>query len=849
MADSVPYTSQNLTQTVSDERARQIEHGYTLTAIVYGGLALWLVLAGMYLLVYRGHPLSIDEISIFDSIESFVHHGTLARTIEFYRAPYVPPPGQPPVLQPLYEPLQIIISSPLYWLASRLPEIGQFHLVYLTNVIITALTALSLYIIALRLGFRLTVAWLGALTFGLATIALPYSRWLFREPLMGLFTLWAFYLAVAIQQKMQHGQRYYLLILPFIVAIVGMIFTKQVSVLLLPALVICLLPTRATLRRILPIAAALAAMIAVLVIVLLVLRPDFGDGRYSLERWLNPENYAWEYMLESTLGYLISPARSFWLYSPVLLLAFIGAVMLIRRGMWRLVAAVFFALLSTGAAYGALRLGTYWNGGWSWGPRYMLPLVGPFMLLVLPVLDRLVYPAYEASSAGRARTLTITRAAAGLLIAVSVGVQILALVIPYTDLYNELDQRQNQTGEAPAPGEDANALAWLSENWSWDESSIPYHLNHVRFDQLDTSWRFADAVWLPLLLVIALTGAGAVLAVRVLRGSGAKLPAGRLPTGAAAIAGGLVMVIAVSGVMLWSLRDDGRYVGSRQDVRTLISELNTAVQPDDVLFINGFEYMLQFMNWFKAGAYYAALPYPLREEYEPGEPSPTLDQLVSMLGEPTAQAVDWGAEAHDRVWLVMQSGIFTQSAMRPLEQYAALTLYPAHEITMSEEARAILFAAPPRDAVLAEAITLTPPPLFDERLHLISAEFPAGRTVDVGQLLPVTLNWVPADEIMVNYQVSVQLLNEDGELVMQRDSAPQGSFGLTMRWLPGETVIDRHAVLVPDDLPAGQYTLQIVLYDLETHERFSVRQGDLIPEESAAQITTVTINAPASSSS
>ncbi len=823
-------------QTVRRERvrptARPTEHGHTLSAVVYGGLALWLVLTGMYLLVYRGHPLSIDEISIFDSIESLVHHGTLARTIEFYRAPYVAPTGQPPLLQPLYEPLQIIVSSPLYWLASRLPEVGQFHMVYLTNVIITALTGVSVYVIGLRLGFSLKVAWLGALTFGLATIALPYSRWMFREPLMGLFVLWAFYLAVAIQQKMQHNQRYYLLIIPFIAAVLGMIFTKQVSVLLLPALVICLIPTRATLRRILPIAAALAGVIAVLVIGLLVLRPDFGDGRYSLERWLNPSNYAWEYMLESTLGYLVSPARSFWLYSPVLLLAFVGGVILIRRGMWRLAVAVFFALLSTGAAYGALRLGTYWNGGWSWGPRYMLPLVGPFMLLVLPVFDHLLHPGVDA------RNLAIKRAIVGLLIAVSVGVQLLALVIPYTDLYNELDRLQTQTIEAFVPPENGQVLAWLPENWSWDASSIPYHLINFRLDELDTAWRFAERVWLPLLLVIGVTAAGVGLAVRVLRGHSGK----RYPIALAVVGASLIVMIVVSGVMLWALRSDGRYIGSRQDVRLLIDDLNNTVQPDDVLFINGSEYMVQFMNWFKAGAYYAALPYPLREDYEPGEPKPTLEQLVSILGEPTARAVDWGASTSDRVWLVMQTGIFTPFAMRPLEQYAATTLYPAHEISMSQEARAVLFAAPPQDAALNEHLDLTPTRLFDERLQLVSVDFPAGRAAQAGELLPLALNWTPTAEIMVNYQVSVQFLNAEGELVLQRDSAPQGSFGLTISWPPGAPMIDHHALLLPEDLAAGEYTLQIVLYDLETNERFPVQQGDTILEDAAAPITMITIN-------
>jgi hypothetical protein len=837
-------TIHETTRTLNREFTRPFEHDAmikaeaktTLRIGIGAGIALWLVLTGLYLLVYRGYPLSIDEISIFDSIESLVHHNTLARTIEFWRAPYVPAPGQAPTLQPLYEPLQILVSSPLYWVASRLPAIGQFHAVYLSNIIITALTGVSFYIIALLLRFRLTTAWLGALTFGLATLAFPYSRWLFREPLMGLFVLWTFYLAVAIQQRIQNHQRYTVLILPFILSILGMIFTKQVSVLLLPALAICLVPTRTTLRRVLPVIGALVAVLAILVILLLILRPDFGDARYSLERWLNPSSYSWEHMLESFLGYQISPSRSFWLYSPVLLLSFIGAVMLFRRGMWRLPAAVFFALLSTGAAYGALRLGTYWNGGWSWGPRYMLPLAAPFMLLVLPVLDHLLHPPADVHN------LYIKRAVVGILIAVSVGIQLLALVIPYTDLYNELDRVQTEALEDFQPFDD-ETLAWLPENWSWMQSSIPYHLAHLRLDQPDAAWRFAPSAWLPLLLIFIVIAVGVISSLRLLRGN---IKEKRLSRNFLLIAIGssVVAVGIISSVMLWSLRNDGRYIGSRQDVVTLIDQLNTSIRSEDVVFINGNEYMLLFMNWFKSGAYTAVLPYPQREDYSPGEPKPRVEQLINNLGEPTVAAVNWGAQMYERVWLVMQTGPFIPFAMRPLEQYAATVLYPAQEIVVSQQARAVLFAVPPPDISTNERVELNPPLLFDERLQLFNVDFPIGRTIQAGKLLPLSLNWTPANGITVNYQVSVQLLNAQGDLVLQRDSAPHGGFGLTISWLPEQTELDHHALLLPQTLPQGEYTLQVVLYNPETEERFIVRQGDQIFEEAAVPITQIMVTEP-----
>ena len=104
------------------------------------GIVLFTALAAIYLLFYRGHPLSIDEISTFDSVESLTQHGTLSRTIEFYRQPTIGANGSP-FLPPLYEPMQILAASPFYLLAQASPHLGQIHTVFLLNVAVTALTA------------------------------------------------------------------------------------------------------------------------------------------------------------------------------------------------------------------------------------------------------------------------------------------------------------------------------------------------------------------------------------------------------------------------------------------------------------------------------------------------------------------------------------------------------------------------------------------------------------------------------------------------------------------------------------------------------------------------------------
>ena len=53
----------------------------------------------------------------------------------------------------------------------------------------------------------------------------------------------------------------------------------------------------------------------------------------------------------------------------------------------------------------------------------------------------------------------------------------------------------------------------------------------------------------------------------------------------------------------------------------------------------------------------------------------------------------------------------------------------------------------------------------------------------------------------------------------QSDAVPAEWTRPTTGWLPGEYVLDRHAIILPADLPAGKYDLVAGLYDPATGER------------------------------
>ena len=63
------------------------------------------------------------------------------------------------------------------------------------------------------------------------------------------------------------------------------------------------------------------------------------------------------------------------------------------------------------------------------------------------------------------------------------------------------------------------------------------------------------------------------------------------------------------------------------------------------------------------------------------------------------------------------------------------------------------------------------------------------------------------------YKVFLHLLDAVGGVVAQHDGEPAGGSRPTTSWATGERVIDNHGVLLPPDLPPGDYTLRLGLYD------------------------------------
>jgi hypothetical protein len=103
-----------------------------------------------------------------------------------------------------------------------------------------------------------------------------------------------------------------------------------------------------------------------------------------------------------------------------------------------------------------------------------------------------------------------------------------------------------------------------------------------------------------------------------------------------------------------------------------------------------------------------------------------------------------------------------------------------------------------------------------------------------GQSLAVTLYWQAQRPLEINYQSFVHLIAPDGALAAQSDHLNPGDYP-TRRWPLEKYVRDRHEIVLPPDLPPGDYTLRTGLWvqsegwRLPLFDASGVQIGDSIP--------------------
>ncbi len=348
----------------------------------------------LYFLFSTGRVRTIDEVSAAFQVESLVHHGTTAipqavsanlfyGTVDRFGRPQSP-----------YPPLQAIVMAPWYvtgqFVAGHLPGVARGARDIVSDFFLTgesafsaALAAALALLIFLRLGIPVKQSLAATAILAFATPLAAYSGWLFSEPLATALLLSAAAvlflephdLPIRISHALVAG------------ALLGAaIWVRPTHVIAVPIFLAAIFVRRREGRWNAAIALAAAAGIGA---AFLLWRnaylfggafnfgyPSAAEGGKALNTFETP-------LATGLLGFLASPGKSIFLFCPPILLALIGLPRLWRRdrGLALVAGAAPVVYLLFFVTY------TQWEGGYSYGPRYLVPALALLCLGVGPAID------------------------------------------------------------------------------------------------------------------------------------------------------------------------------------------------------------------------------------------------------------------------------------------------------------------------------------------------------------------------------------------------------------------------------------------------------------------------------
>jgi hypothetical protein len=777
----------------------------TYLAALVSALSGLLYLA--YLLTFTGTFKTEDERLIFDAANSLIlqRSNYLSQTVNVY--------GLRPIDTELAQPLLV---APLYWAAYHVPFIGNIHAILLFNLIVTVVTAIVLFYFALELNYPARTAALGALLFGLTTIAWPYAQTFFREPLAGLMLVGTAFSLDKWRRTFTSGDsRHWRWLVVSIVMSIFALLSKEALLIALPALIAFAFPGLAGLKKnwrtLLPIGIGLFLISAVLGILLFTLREQVGLSlsRYRILSQLGNLIQGLPGAWEGMAGFLISPGKGIWWYSPILFLA-LGAPFVLPRHRWReswlpLLLVVWFA-----GVYAGIK-GSGWSGGAGWGPRFMVPLTPMIMLAALPLIDRMLNS-----------TRWWPRIALAVIGLLGLLVQLGGTYVNLYSYYGEIEAGTHHfVWEGPA--------IWTFR-WSQAMGSLIF-MPHAKTDIL---WLTPSPNWLMVGLlssgVALLMGALVVLLSR-------PLLAPRTQRALTLISPALVILLTAAAFRF--TRDDPRYQVDIVELASLQAYLAQNASSQDIVMLSTPAYAPYFSNWYKGKPIWYNLPYSPGErgswEQEPEVVSDKVEDLISPVSVGVFQGVLPGGPLHrgGPLWLIVDSGPFHPWSARPPEWYLAKYTYMVGVTEFSTTVRLVgyLPLQAPDASTGPSQITDT---RFGEAIRLSGYDIASSPDTAAGDMVGISLAWEATQPVEVNYTVGIYLLDPNGAVAMQQDRWPVAGFEPTSKWKPGETVRDNYGFIIPSTLPPGEYRFAVAVYDLTNMERLAVfgpdntAQGDLL---------------------
>jgi uncharacterized membrane protein len=170
------------------------------------------------------------------------------------------------------------------------------------------------------------------------------------------------------------------------------------------------------------------------------------------------------------------------------------------------------------------------------------------------------------------------------------------------------------------------------------------------------------------------------------------------------------------------------------------------------------------------------------------------------------------------------------SLYQPLEAPSALERLkesPNHELIYSKN-NVLLFRKRP-ELPMQYATEAN----FSGQIKLLGYTLEAEK-IKPGDSVQLTLYWQALADMETSYTVFIHLIDQDERIMGQQDNPPVSGLYPTTEWKPGEEIVDRYEIATAPEIPLGEYSIEIGLYELDTGERLPVLDVMGLPQDSRA---------------
>ncbi|MBV9326902.1 MAG: glycosyltransferase family 39 protein [Chloroflexi bacterium] len=243
---------------------------------------------------------------------------------------------------------------------------------------------------------------------------------------------------------------------------------------------------------------------------------------------------------------------------------------------------------------------------------------------------------------------------------------------------------------------------------------------------------------------------------------------------------------------------------ARDDYRGMVAAIERDAQPGDAIVLVA-PNQTEIFNYY----YHGNLPTIGLPAERPIDANDTLQRLDAMRSQ------------YGRIWLVLWAAADADPKGVIADWLATNGFQATHQWYGSVQLELVGL---PSAAITTEKVDAA----LDNGIVLDAYRI-GSRTLRPGDTLDLQLVWRDANgPTAARWKVFTHLLDAKSVVVAQRDAEPSDNLRPTTGWQRGEQIEDNYGIAIPQDLPAGSYTLEVGMYVGDTRSMFDGKTDHLV---------------------